>query len=300
MGDEDKSNSNRTRASKSDKSEMSIADELRKLSEKMDGTRSSLEKTIKDKIKEVKSEIKELDASLVSKMNDKIGQLKDSLVELVNANQTEMKAELKKRFEEVYTNIDTEVGHLNARINQVEANFQEKIRRVEFDPEVSLIVSGLQFEEGENLMMKIKRLLTEGLQCDPVPTIVAVERMLPKGRGPGVVKVEMESTQDKVAVLRLKRELKDNETYDNVYVRSAKSHTERLAELNFRALLGAIPAGNNFFIAANGRVVKRDPNHQGSALASETHSGRSRSPPGAALGRDASSRARGHGRRGRY
>ena len=118
-----------------------------------------------------------------------------------------------------------------------------------------------------------------GLECDPVPEIVAVERIQARGRHPGLVKVELRSTEEKVAVLRRKSKLKssDNDIFKKVYVSSAKSHTERLVDLNFRALLREIPAGKDFYVAANGRLVKRTPPGVGLGARRESASGPGRS-----------------------
>ena len=223
-----------------------VMEELRKLNKKMEETRSSLEK-----------KMEQMGSSLEKKIDGKINSLRDSMVELIKQNQDDMRAELQSKHSEILANVD-----LETRIDQVEANFNKKVKRSEFDPDVSIIISGLLFEDGENLMQRVKTLISDGLKCDPVPMITAVERLVPRGTGPGVIKVELNTTQEKVAVLRRKRELKDNDTYDKVYIRSAKSHTERLIDLNFRALLDEMPSGKDFFIAGNGRVVRRDTNRE--------------------------------------
>lgn len=95
------------------------------------------------------------------------------------------------------------------------------------------------------------------MDCEPVPKIVAVERMRAQGRNTGLIRVELETTPEKVAVLRRRFKLKDNESYRRVYVSSAKSHAERLMEFNLRTLLREIPAAKDYYLANNGRLVKR-------------------------------------------
>ncbi len=51
--------------------------------------------------------------------------------------------------------------------------------------------------------------------------------------------------------------LKDSETYKDVYIKSSKSHAERLIELNARTLLRELPQGHNFRVDANGRIKQR-------------------------------------------
>ncbi len=58
----------------------------------------------------------------------------------------------------------------------------------------------------------------------------------------------------KIAILRLKQKLKDHPGYRNVYVRSAKSHTDWLIEL--KTLLREISTGRDFFITGSGRLMR--------------------------------------------
>ncbi len=67
---------------------------------------------------------------------------------------------------------------------------------------------------------RVEELLAVGLRCDPVPVTVAVEQMMPRGRGPGLITVELNAIEEKVSVLRCKWVLRDNETYSKVYLKS--------------------------------------------------------------------------------
>ena len=59
-------------------------------------------------------------------------------------------------------------------------------------------------------------------------------------------------------VLRAKTNLKKSRTFKSVYLRSSKSHTERILELNAKTLLSELPNGNLFRVTANGRIVMKD------------------------------------------
>lgn len=104
---------------------------------------------------------------------------------------------------------------------------------------------------------RIETLLGEGLGCEPVPKLINVERMTPRGRGPGIIKVELRAVEEKVAVLRRKQRLRDNDIYKNVYINSAKSHAERRVDLKFRTLLKESPFGKDFILARSGRLLRR-------------------------------------------
>ena len=157
--------------------------------------------------------------------------------------------------------MDLEIAQVVARIERVEKSLKETTEKLtpQFDPNVSITIAGLPFQDGENVTARVKRLLFEGMHCDPVPVVVAAERLVPRGRGPGLIKVEFPTVQVKVAVLRRKQQLKEKELYSKVYVHSAKTHAERLIELNFKTILDEIPTGKNFYVTGNGRVVRREP-----------------------------------------
>lgn len=90
--------------------------------------------------------------------------------------------------------------------------------------------------KGKSLLKRVNSLLYEGLHCDPLSEIVNVEQMKLRGSGPGIIKVELFTLQDKVAVLRHKQSLRDNKRSDHNFIQSAKSHMKQLINLNFRAL----------------------------------------------------------------
>lgn len=60
---------------------------------------------------------------------------------------------------------------------------------------------------------------------------------------------------EKVTVLRRKAKLKDNERFQRVFVSSA--HADKLLDLNFRTLWRETCVGKDFYLAADGRAVKR-------------------------------------------
>ena len=102
-------------------------------------------------------------------------------------------------------------------------------------------------------------LLHEGLICDPASNPVAAERIQARGHEPGKFKVELHQVQEKVSALRRKANLTHSARLQRVYAASEKSHVERLLDFNFRTLLREAPAGKDFYLAGNGRLVKRIP-----------------------------------------
>ena len=126
-----------------------------------------------------------------------------------------------------------------------------------FDPEVSIIVSNLPEENDEDLKMKINTIIKEGLQIQNLETVNA-ERLAARYGKPGLIKAQLQSKNAKIQVLRSKKALLTTKDYKGVFLRGAKSHVERLIELNFKTILGEMPNGSNYRVTNSGRLVSSD------------------------------------------
>lgn len=65
--------------------------------------------------------------------------------------------------------------------------------------------------------------------------------------------------QDKLKILREKKQLKNGGKIQNLFMRGSKTHTERFLELNARTLLKELERGKYFRITSNERIVKKTP-----------------------------------------
>ena len=218
--------------------------------------RDEFKTLLKSQSASLKSQINEVHTSLEKLLDVKVKHLEHLIAE----NREELKAELDAKVNMLQQNLDIDIGQVSARMDRFEAKLTEaeSCPANKFQSDVSVIIVGLPFTDGEIPRERVASLLAEVLQCDPVPEIVNAERTTPRGRGPGVIKVEFRTVQDKVAVLRLKKKLMDTEGFGRVFIQSAKSHTERLIDLNFRTILKELPAGKDYFLTGNGKLVKRD------------------------------------------
>ncbi len=71
------------------------------------------------------------------------------------------------------------------------------------------------------------------------------------------------SLEHKLKLLHNSWKLKDNAQYGNVFIRSSKSHTERIAELNSWMIVEDNGWQNRFKMASNGRLKRnRDRNYR--------------------------------------
>ena len=245
--------SGKDRADQADHHNLSVAQELKTMNERINGMHTSLGTMLDEKLKAMNS-------TLEKNFNKKVDNLRDSLTKIVMENTAALKQEMETKTKQIQDNMDMDIGLMVTRLERLEGSAQSAadMKRSKFDIDVSITVAGLPFEDGEEATERVKRLLTDVLKCDPMPSIVNAERLKPRGSGPGLIKAELGSTEEKVAVLRRKQRLREEEGYSRVYIHSAKSHAERLIELNFRTLLREIPKGKDFYMTGNGRLVKRD------------------------------------------
>ena len=162
--------------------------------------------------------------------------------------------------------VDAEIGRISTQINEIteKVAILEDKQTPEYDPEVSIILSKVPVNEGEDIYEVTKSIIHEALDLPDVP-VVRATRLPQRQQGdrpvPPLVKAQLQSVDDKKKVLRVKKRLATAEGYKNVWIRSSRPHAERLTDQNFRTLLGLIgPQGNTVTINSNGRIVKKHPN----------------------------------------
>ena len=76
---------------------------------------------------------------------------------------------------------------------------------------------------------------------------------------PGIVKIEFKDTDTKVAVLRAKSQLGNDDRYRRVFIRSAQSHVERVSQKNTMAVLREMGLEDKFRFTGNGKLVPKQP-----------------------------------------
>ena len=187
---------------------------------------------------------------LSEKMDAKMKQLGDTL-----------QATFTEKIADIQHYVDSEIGRIVTRIDTVEGqvNGIQNIVKPPFDPEVTVVATGVEFRDGEDILETSTTMIRRGLNLQNVP-VVNAQRLQGRGRRPGIVKIELKSLDDKKAVLRAKAELKQTEQWKSVYLRSSRTHLERLHDINMRTVLNMIPGGENMIITGSGRVVKKDEN----------------------------------------
>ena len=186
---------------------------------------------IKKDVDTVKNELKDEMALQLGVLNSKIESLEERLVKV-------------------------ELGHANISGG---AQSLPPRHHKDFDPEVTIVVTGLRYDTGEDLNAKVHSLLTT-LNLGELDVVQVMRTKWRNGK-PGIVKMQMASLEDKLSVLRAKMQLREVPQYSNIYIRSSKTHEERLMEINMRQLLDEIPNGRSFRFTGSGRLVRKDQQH---------------------------------------
>ena len=149
---------------------------------------------------------------------------------------------------EMKSNFGKEIDQLSDRIKCLESP--------EYDPERTLVITGLKPQSNLTDKEQIEEMLTK-IGADG--KIVNVKRLQPRGNQPGLIKCEMESTTKKIEVLRSKAQLTDIQP--NLWIRSSKTHTERVSELNFKTILKIMEENrdpSHYRVTGNGVIRSRD------------------------------------------
>ena len=126
-----------------------------------------------------------------------------------------------------------------------------------FDPDRTVVVTGVRYSRSEDILQKAKDLVGKGLELGDVEVINATRTPFRDDK-PGIVKVEFNSREEKLSVLRAKLKLQSSAEYKRVFIRSAQSHAERLVQINNKVILKELGVEHKFRFTGNGRLVLKD------------------------------------------
>jgi hypothetical protein len=207
----------------------------RSLESRIDKLRNEFKTELDLKIKGLKEEV---DLSLAHLEND-ISKLGDRLGIVENAH------------------AGCSVWNSEKEFNSTQAK-NPKAKNEKFSVEYTVIAVGLHEEQDENLLEKVNDLI-RAMELEDI-NIVNCTRLNSKISGrPGLVKIEFDSVDQKIEVLKNKKKLSEYTAFKRVFLRSSKTHLERLYESNTRTLLKSLPEGYKFKLTANGKLVPKEP-----------------------------------------
>ena len=184
----------------------------------------------------------------------KIAQLHKSLQTCFTDSVTH--EQLETQIDSVKDYVDTEQTCFVRRLEDMESRIAKFETEKKFDPEVTIIAQYIEKSNDEIIMDKALDFVKNGLKSSV--NIVRAMRLTTRGRAPGLLKIEVPSLNEKISLLRRREKLSESDTYCNVKIRSSKSHTDRLIEINTDMILQELGLDTKMFITANGRLVYRD------------------------------------------
>ncbi len=166
--------------------------------------------------------------------------------------------ELSKKMDSVLNKMDSNGSTLT--------DISKRLERVEnptFDAQKTLVITGIRYENDAETDLNDPRLMAKVKEIIDVTGISTTPKNVKRFPGkddyggvkPGVVKVELPTTEEKIQILKNKSSLK--ETHSNVFIRTSHTHTEMVMIQNNKLLLSLLPNGENYFVSSSGKIVER-------------------------------------------
>ena len=233
---------------------LSIAESVKSIKEGQDGLKRTLESKIDRLRNDVLSTIDEKVRALKSDIDLDIGRNSRRIDELVNSVHS-----LTMRIGQIEAGADQGDGVFNDG-RDTAMGWSRGTPAIPLDNnDITVVVKNLPETPEENLLAKARELISAlGEDVSSNVRIAAVSRLPARFRNkPGLMKVSFEDVDQKILVLRNKYKLKNDAAYKRVYIESAKSHVERLLEINARTMLRELPQGRSYRVSGNGRILRR-------------------------------------------
>lgn len=192
--------------------------------------------------------------AMVQVLNDKLIELSASQNAIVSGDPLALLAEdnLNQRFEDINKKLERPARFLYDR---------------------TVVVHGVEIGLGENpddpeppewRQEKAREMLFDVLNLNPDEIEIVDTARLPKPRSarrthiPGM-KIEFRNEAQKIAVLKVKADLKNSQNMKHYYVRSSASHHDRMARLNFEFILQQLNL-EGYTVTGNGVINDPDGN----------------------------------------
>jgi hypothetical protein len=147
---------------------------------------------------------------------------------------------------------------------QIENRLDNLEEKFHFDVETTIVAQGVPVTPGHDPFRQAEDLVYNGIGTQGV-SVVRAKRLSTRNNKPGLMKIEVRSLDEKIRILRDKKKLANHNVYGRVFVRSSKSHAERLMEANLWLLLQQLPQGHQLRVAGSGKLVFSDPAYQPSS-----------------------------------
>lgn len=244
------------------KSSKENKENIQKLQSDMQSSRTA-NLALSERIQVVERKVDKIDIEEIKKTTKKTEKIQTALQKQVADLEDFQKKDLKgKALEGRLEEIEEKYDLLQAKMTSLAQSHDGK---VDFNPELTLVAIGLDYppQETTETLTDLCKNLIHIINPDLVCKIVQVKRLGASQIRRGIVKIEMDALESKLAILRKKRMLQDSRYFYNVFLRSSQSHECRLLEQNFRTLLDELPdLQKRLTISAHGKLLPpRQINH---------------------------------------
>lgn len=207
-------------------------------------------------------ELKKLITSLSSKVDSKFDKIANQIQEITD----KLMKKLDEKIQESRQELMNEINALGERVAALERTRADQSSTagdiadvkavIEFEPDTTVVAINMANENEEEDITDAARRLVEATGEEDIE-VVRATRLGARNGKPGVVKIQVPSKEDKIRLLRGKRNLKESREFKKTYIRSSKSHVERLVDVNFRTILKELPGGDQYRLTGSGRVIRK-------------------------------------------
>ena len=178
--------------------------------------------------------------------------------------ETNLKQKITEEVQQLRDYVDVNLTKMDDRLKVLEKYFQEMQVVKPFDPDYTVVVIGLGVDQ-EELTPRLTRMIEHGLGMRDC-SIVRTARFGQRENSKGIVKMQMETKQQKEDVLKNRFQLKNGpQEFRRVFLRENQSHMERVNDRNWRTMLKLLPNGSEYRVTAHGLVVEKDRPNGGQA-----------------------------------
>lgn len=223
-------------------------------------------------LQDLKSGQESLKRTLESKIDKLRHELNASITDKIKAMKDDMHLELgilDKKFEELERKTNARLVAIEQIQNVPRPEGHDAANSQSINPlkdtERCVIAMGVHYSgESEDLGAIVQRLVDTLNSTRETIQPVAWMRLPQRDQNkPPLVKIALENREQKVNVLKMKKNLKENADFRHVWIRSSQTHAERLLHLNFKKFLSIVPEGKNYRLTGSGRVVKKTTTERG-------------------------------------
>ena len=220
----------------------SINEKLEKIMADQSNFRKSMEARLENLCKTLDAKIEAECKNVRDEMHIEVAKMSDKIC-AVETGLADFKSVIENEISRLDTRVDTTIT---------------QVKRGDFDSEVTIVVTGMRYNEGEDILGKVKALVRDGLQL-PQTEIINAMRTPHHDNKPGIVKIQFKDKDTKIAVLRVKSPLFQDERYKRVFIRSSQPHIERVAQKNTMAILREMGIDHKYRFSGNGKLVPKQP-----------------------------------------